>query len=256
MISECLADFNNPTELHKQFELNTKTPYPQILICPDEKRNQHNNDQIHHYLDNEEINHCGQVFNVRNLNDSGLLQAGYARNIDLDSELKRINHIDDKCFYDNYKRDPYLKEECNGLYENRHTIVNDYSAVGKDTTYHPNIVENCNSGNPNDRNRFNWKKHKVNGPNCLKEMKTFEKCPTPEPKHSSVRDSLLQKTDNLPMYYKFNTDKYCADYPCQRVFNNFTKRSTIPNFHNLTDINPMFLSQKNILNNKNYSSIQ
>ena len=37
MISECLFDFNNPTELHKQFELNTKTPYPQILICPDEK---------------------------------------------------------------------------------------------------------------------------------------------------------------------------------------------------------------------------
>ena len=123
MISECLADFNNPTELHKQFELNTKTPYPQILICPDEKRNQHNDDQIHHYLDNEEINHCGQVFNVRNLNDSGLLQAGYARNIDLDSELKRINHIDDKCYYDNFKTHPEDTEKCNGLYENRNGIL-------------------------------------------------------------------------------------------------------------------------------------
>jgi hypothetical protein len=256
MISECLADFNNPTDLHKQFELNTKTHYPQILICPDEKRNQHNDDQIHHYLDNEEINHCGQVFNVRNLNDSGLLQAGYARNIDLDSELKRINHIDDKCYYDNFKTHPEDTDKCNGLYENRNVLIKDYSPVGKDTNYAPSMMSECHSGNPNDRNRFDWKKHKINGPNCLKQFGSFKECPTPSPSPSNVRESLLQKTDNLPVYYDFNNAKYCADYPCQRAFNNFTRRSTIPNFHNLTDVNPKFLSQQSILNNKNYSSIQ
>jgi hypothetical protein len=256
MISECLSDINKPTDLHKQFEVHTKTPYPQILICEDKKRTQHNEDQLQHYLDNEEINHCGQVFNVRNLNDSGLLQAGYARNIDLDSELKRINHIDDKCYYDNYKTDPYDVQECNGLYENRNVLVKDYAPVGKDTNYEPSLGQRCDNGNPNDRNRFNWKKHKINGPNCLNKFGSFKECATPAPSPSSVRESLLQKTDNLPVYYNFNDDKYCADYPCQRVFNNFTKRSTIPNFHNLTDINPMFMSQKGILDNKNYSSIQ
>lgn len=254
MISECLEGINQPTELIHQYHNATPNPYPQILICPDMKRDQHNNDITRNYLDSDQIGHCGQVFNVRNLNDSGLLQAGYARNIDLDSELKRINHFDDKCYYDNYKKHPEDAEECNGLYENREVLVNNYEIMGK----FPPDNKGCRNANPNDRNRFDWQKHQVNGPNCLKpgQMETFKKCATPAPAACNIRDQLLSKTENMPVYYKFNDDKYCADYPCQRSFYNFTRRSTIPNFHNLTDVNPKYLSQQSILDNKNYSSIQ
>jgi len=266
MSSECLAGISQPTELPSQYHSKTPNPYPQILICPDEKREQHNNDVIRNYLDNEQIGPCGQVFNVRNLNDSGLLQAGYARNIDLDSELKRINHYDDKCYYDNYKKHPDDAEECNGLYENKHVLVNDYSIIGKfpadaeaaASKVPLNAAGDCQNGNPNDRNRFDWKKQKLNGPNCFKpgDMETFKKCATPAPMPCNIRDQLLNKTDNMPVYYNFNDTKYCADYPCQRAFYNFTRRSTIPNFHNLTDVNPKYLSQRSILDNKNYSSVQ
>jgi hypothetical protein len=44
-------------------------------------------------------------------------------------------------------------------------------------------------------------------------------------------------------YYKFGDDlgAKCASFPPQRLFYNSTKRSTLPNFHNLTDIGPEFL---------------
>ena len=44
MISECLEGINQPTELIHQYHNATPNPYPQILICPDMKRDQHNND--------------------------------------------------------------------------------------------------------------------------------------------------------------------------------------------------------------------
>ena len=46
-------------------------------------------------------------------------------------KLKRINHMDDKCFYDNYKYHPMEAQPGNGLYYNRDTLVNNYTAVGK-----------------------------------------------------------------------------------------------------------------------------
>jgi hypothetical protein len=81
----------------------------------------------------------------------------------------------------------------------------------------------------------------------------------------------LSVAGNMPDHYKFNGDittgnaqllgndlnnarqlyeevpstlneKNSRDYPCQRLFNNSTKRSTLPNFQNTFDINPKFLS--------------
>lgn len=114
--------------------------YPGCIIA-DDKLLRQNRDGFEWNMDhsllvvNNDPAACGtEVFNVRNQMDSaGALQAGYARNIDLDSELKRINHVDDKCFYDNYKRHPAAPESAaaapNGLYCHRRAIVNDYSSV-------------------------------------------------------------------------------------------------------------------------------
>lgn len=113
--------------------------YPAFILSDDKLLTQ-NRDLFKWNLDhsllvvNNDPSGCGTIpFNVRNLGDSGSLQDGYARNIDLDSELKRINHIDDKCFYDNYKRHPVSTDASaktpNGLRCHRRTLVNDYKSV-------------------------------------------------------------------------------------------------------------------------------
>ena len=78
------------------------------MICND-KRTKQNKDTLFHYTDNRPVRIGNteryEIFNVRNLtNSAGALQKGYSRNIDIDSELKRINHYDDKCFQDNYTK--------------------------------------------------------------------------------------------------------------------------------------------------------
>ena len=64
---------------------------------------------------------------LKNTNNAGiLLFEGYSRNIDVDSELKGINHYDNKCFYDNYKIDPSKvspKESPLALYKNDNMLL-------------------------------------------------------------------------------------------------------------------------------------
>lgn len=238
MISECLEGINEPTQINKFYDQSSPYKYPPIMICPDEKRNQHNKDITLYNLDARELGPCGIPFNVRNLNDAGILQKGYSQFIDLDSELKRINHFDDKCYYDKFKNDPMDAKPCSGLAENKHILVKDYGPVGKKNP-------TCNDsfqcdGNPNDRDRFNWCDHVYLIDKCVN-FEEFKKCPQPISGPSKIRDELLAKKNNLPNYYTFHPSNSCVQYPCQRLFNNFTKRSTLPNFHNTESINPQYL---------------
>ena len=57
-----------------------------------------------------------------NLGGRGDLFYGYARNIDVESELKKINYLDDKCFGSEYKINP--NQSNSALYKYR-TILND-----------------------------------------------------------------------------------------------------------------------------------
>lgn len=259
MISECLGDIDQPTELGSFFKIDYPNNLPAYMHCLDKKQDKQNCDITQHNLDSELLGECKEVFNVRNLNDSGLLQAGYAKNIDLDSELKRINHFDDKCFYDNYKNDPRSAEKCTGLEIHKDTLVKDYSTVGKfrykevtepviakdksECNLYPNFMTPgiCRNNNPNDRDRFDWDKHKIDTLKCLKKD-TFDRCTDVEPALCNSRDELLARLDNMPEYYQFHDTSKCGDYPCQRLFNNFTRRSTLPNFQNVYDINPKFLA--------------
>jgi hypothetical protein len=209
MISECLADLHKPTNLAKQFELPAHHNQPSLMICNDKRRNQ-NKAMEFHILDNRPVpiaNVNGEmvfeIFNTRNLtNSAGSLQEGYSRNIDIDSELKRINHYTDKCFYDNYKinpRDVSTKESSLAIHRN--VLVHDYQIKRYPE---PNKCM----------------------PSSAVRNAEFQECPY-MPNVSSYKTS-----ENEPVYYNFNNENYICDYPCNKLFNNTTKRSMLANNKN------------------------
>lgn len=272
---------------------NNKTPYkyPSLIISKD-KLEQQNADIYQKYVDHGTlvVNNdpsCKVDFNVRNLNNATNLQKGYSRNIDLDSELKRINHITDKCYYDNYKYHPEEADAGNGLYCHRDTLVKDYEPVGKPSVcaeplegqefksvilpghLQPKLDSSSICKKMSD-NKVKYGYHTTDG-YAPTERLSYQGCsyPRPETHKCQVRPfQQFQRCDNKYLddvakklleykhsisgnsvdHYKFNGDinnqtaKFTRDFPCQRLFNNNTKRSTLRNFHNLYDINPSYLS--------------
>ena len=215
MISECLADIDKPTDLHKFYEegLQVRLPYS----CPD-KRNAQNQNTQHHIMDAQpvllnDVAGCEEVFNVRNLTSAGAgLQEGYSRNIDVDSELKRINHYRDACFYDNYKMHPNkMTPQQSRLACHSKFLVKDYD------------------------------KHRHTKPSkCLNDsdFEKFEACPT-------IANGVDDRSQ--PVTYKFSNDNYCRNWPCQKLFHNQTKRSTVTNLKDCCDVNPQHLTCCNAL---------
>ena len=256
-------------ELNSQFPTASVYPYPALIVSQDVKRDTHNT-YIHNYRNAHETlvynndTECTAPFAIKNLN-APTLQAGYAKNIDLDSELKRINHITDKCFYDNYKFHPDEAPVGNGLYCNKKYLVNDYTSMGK---------VNCNTGNERQRsvitpaqmqrpipaepyesdNTVSFGKISANNtarcrqtvaePQTCGAFGQFDKCTKSVPDNAkSLLNYKASIAGNVTQHYNFNgdiynTDKYINDYPCQRLFNNVTKRKMLPNLHNTFDINP------------------
>ena len=243
---------------------NQKSPYnyPALIICEDSKRTSMNNDI---FLFNLDVirDDCGNVFNLRNQKNAAGLQAGYARNIDVESELHRINYYADRCYYDNYKvnpKDPNISQS-NGLRCHADMLVKDYSVVGKHADCIGNCQPNvkCDNTPPTDigcesdvRKRYNFSHNKFQGPSCIthKDWRFFPKVATP-----TAKDLVFQSTPrNQPViqalnsnevkhdYYHFGDDSGRCKFPAQRLFHNTTKRSTLPNFHNLTDIGPEYLA--------------
>lgn len=255
-------------------------PYPKLIISEDKRRTGYNSSIYNYNIAHDILVYnndpsCTIQFNIRNLNDATGLQFGYARNIDLDSELKRINHLTDKCFYDNYKFHPTEAPAGNGLYCNKNVLVKDYTPVGKpvclatntqksvitpaqmqqpsnETQYYSDNIVNYglykNPQAPNENNVCPSQNIKMPA-KCLPNWDVF---PVSNDKLSGDAQCLLNYkmsiAGNIPQHYMFNGDiynqskKYNVGYPQQRLFNNFTKRSTLPNFHNTFDINPRYLS--------------
>jgi len=278
-------------EMNKVFTNDTIYNYPKLIISND-KLKQQNNDIYQNYMDHTTlvVNNdpsCKVDFNVRNLNNAANLQEGYSRNIDLDSELKRINHLTDKCYYDNYKYHPEEAQPGNGLHCHKNTLLNNYSFVGKPEAcaqpldgqhYKSAIVpghlqhdykRNYPSRMSNDEVEFG---SHTTGDYAPTERLNYQGCAYPRPEINKCQVRPFQQWEkcdnNLTLdnvgkrlleikqgvagngidHYKFNgninnqTEKLTHDYPCQRLFNNNTKRSTLRNFHNLYDINPKYLS--------------
>ena len=253
---------------------NQKSPYnyPPLIICPDVKRLNVDKDVYQKYSDII-IDECDNRFNIRNLRDSaGLLQAGYSRNIDLDSHLKNINFYNDKCFYDNWKMAPKLFDNCNKLKPNSKVLVPDYTPVGKhyedcigNGPCASNELGTCNNTPPTDLNcetdikkRYDFSHNKFKTESCIKpaDFVSFKRDPFPETNNLDKYPSNLVTQQNMRRlelqksitpgvnheYYKFFEDTKCVVFPSQRLFNNNTSRKAIPNHHNIHNIEPQYLA--------------
>ncbi len=280
--------YTKHSELAEQFSTDTPYHYPALIITQD-KRKRQNTDIFKLQTDSQPVvvnrnPACVEPFNIRQLNDATGLQAGYARNIDLDSELRRINHMTDKCYYDNYKLHPNEAAVGNGLYCHKQAIVKDYTKVGRaecilpypgdkyqsaitppqyQAPYEPKCGMFTNNVRYGDLTR-ELPTDNLNIQACRSQPPTQQYCTklTTQPTKCTNMELQQQLDTNakriieyreslpgglVPEYYQFNgnptdaTAKFNRNYPCQRMFNNFTKRSTLPNLLNTFDINPKCL---------------
>lgn len=155
-----------------------------------------------------DINNCGKTETIYPNGAS----SGYnsLKNVDVDSELKRINHRADKCYYNNYKLDP---------------LGRDAEVSNSPLTCHKNIfkINQTQMYKKSEENRYI---DRNDTPKPCIEFQKFNLC-----KNTPIRSQHLE-------LYDFNADtKYCAQYPCQRLFHNVTKRNMYPSPYTPQDIN-------------------
>lgn len=234
MISECLRDIDKPTDIHKFYNQESPNKYPSLLICKDklEKQNRElDNYQLNMYnygiingtynrynydMCNETLNHKLYMDNKNNRANNNLIYNYFLdaptetphpinlmnnnKNIDVESELKRINHIRDKCYNDNYKinHDNDSFQNFKKIYENQKTLLTD-------------IKTKTNT-------RFNKIPEKCNGP-----FEKFELCN----QNDVCYPKGLYTEENMPVNYRFSNQKYCDGFECQKLFHNTTRRSMV-----------------------------
>lgn len=225
--SECLQDVDKPTELQQFYNEESVYKRPPIYVCRD-KLEKMNNDINYHMTDSRPIyisnnnTNCQQnleiPFNVRNQHSAGsYLHDGYSDGIDVDSHLKGINIYQDSCFHDQYKINPETvscKESRLAYYAD--VLCKDYDKPSKQS------VRDAYSRNYRVSNK------------CFtdEQFKKFDPCP------NENKDIGQNKR---PVEYRFTNDTFCKDWPCQKLFYNSTRRSTINKFtntHSGKDINP------------------
>lgn len=258
----------NANNLDVFFNQESPYKYPALIICADDKRMNQSQDIYQKYMD-VIIDECGNRFNIRNQRDSaGVLQAGYSANIDLDSHLKNINYYSDKCYYDNWKIAPNsVVGACNGLKRNAEILTPDYTSVGK---HYKDCIGVCADKNTNPcwntpptdigcetdvRKRYDFSNNKFQTESCIKpgEWQYFQKADVPVAtplekypngtRNQQIIDSLNNGVQHD--FYKFFDSNQCVIYPNQRLFNNITKRSMLPNQH-FRSVEPIFRNNKTI----------
>lgn len=254
-------DTSSPDSHGVDFFFQKESPYkyPSLIICDDSKRINQSIDVYQKYMD-VITDECGNRFNIRNLNTaSGLLQAGYSANIDLDSHLKNINYYADRCYYDNWKLSPNSElPKYNGLKRNANILSPDYRSVGRHyedclgSSTSNAVSSPCwntpptdfNLASPDIRQRYDFghSHNKFQTANCLRHtdrqefpkgaappLESLQKVPSHGRSDTRLLDSINRGTQHE--FYKFFDSSQCVVYPNQRLFNNTTKRSMLPNAH-------------------------
>jgi hypothetical protein len=125
---------------------------------------------------------------VLQLGGRGDMFYGYAQNVDVESELKRINYKYDRCFYDNYKVNP--EDPNSSLHKYKNIIRKDYLSQEKGTYLDPQL----------------------NPMSCLKGAS-----------QSSVIPYVVDEDKYKTITSNFNNDPV-AGYPPQKLWHNVTKR--------------------------------
>ena len=210
MITECLRDINDKTDLDSFYNQESPNKMPPLLICRDKLVKQNNEFEM--YMLNQN--------NIQNQSSAGSgLYEGYSNNIDIDSELKRINHIRDKCFNDNYKINHNEKpfKQHTKIYEKQTKLMNNIKTKSSNALNKKFTIQD----------------------NCIpkKDRTSFDKCENPPTPANN--DNYI---NNQSVYYSFNNQDYCKAFPCQKLFHNITRRSTLPDDNSHHDVNPEFLS--------------
>lgn len=155
------------------------------------------------------LNNCGKKELIYPDNNSHGKNS--IKNIDVDSELKGVNRIQDKCYYNNYKLDP---------------LGRDAETINSELTCHKNVfkINETQFHKKSEENRY-IDRNVI--PQPCNQFQKFNLC-----KNTPIRAQQLELYDFNP------TDKqYCARYPCQRLFNNVTKRNMYPTPHQPHDLN-------------------
>lgn len=129
--------------------------------------------------------------------------------VDIDSELKGHNRRADKCYYNNYVIDPLSREA-----ETAKSPLVCHKDVFK--------INEMQSYEKNEENRL-IDRNMV--PRPCAELQQFPLC-----KNTPVTNKQIKM-------YDFGQRDYCAQYPCQKVFNNVTKRKMYPNSYTPQDLN-------------------
>jgi len=264
LISQCGIPPVENNNLDIFFNQPSPNKYPALIISKDTKRENQSEDIYKKYMD-VIIDDCGNRFNTTNLTSSGAdLQIGFARNIDLDSHLKNINYYTDKCYYDNWKLAPNSNlPDCNGLKRNSQILVPDYSAVGRNYADCVGVCSNsaaCWNTSPTDlncetdiRKRYDFSSNnnnfKFQGESCLKpqDWYYFQKANSPSVQELSNYPNRLQNKQVIDAlnneekhdYYTFFKSNNRVFYPPERLFNNVTKRSMLPN-HHFRNVDPVY----------------
>ena len=224
----------NVPSMAEYFPTESVNKMPPFVVCPSTKLDNYNrliyqrNETFRFNVNG--IEGCDEPFNMRNY---GNLQQEFAKNIDIDSELKRINYYDDKCYQDNYKvRPDQGRLKCHAKF-----LMKDYYGNEMGRTIERRTGEGMGGGFERkgavypDKAVLNGGLGSLSGhfnPNCIANPGSFNVCPYEAP-HGN---------ENTPVSYDFNNEGYIRQYPCQRLFNNMTKRKMIPTWHQRTDINP------------------
>jgi len=125
---------------------------------------------------------------------------GYAQNVDVESELKRINHLADKCFNDKYKVRP--ENPNNALHQHQGLIQKDYLGRQKNT----------------------YLDSQLNPLECLKGTSQFKVSPyvKPDDQYAAIT-------------FDFNNDP-AAGYPPQKAWHNVTKRRMLYTGYSCCDL--------------------
>jgi hypothetical protein len=184
--------------------------HPTFMRCKMTRENF--NKPINEYTDPFDVKINGKDDCVETIHPGGptrFRQKGFSKNVDIDSELKRINHYADKCYYNNYKLDP---------------MGSDAKLMKSPLQCHDNIFKinetqsykKSEQGSLLDRNNLPKP--------CIK-MDKFNLC-----KNTPMTGRQLE-------LYDFGQPNYCAQYPCQKLFNNTTKRKMYLSSHTPQDLN-------------------
>jgi hypothetical protein len=170
---------------------------------------------------------------VVNLSGTGDKFYGYARNVDVESELYRINYLNDKCFDSEYKINP--NQNNTSLYRYK-DILNNPTGL-----FNFNFQEKCYEKNNNNDMNHNMDSNKASNMNPSLEQYLKAQDNTYRDiklKPLKCLDGPLTNSDKISGFSQPNNDNYFlvgdgfdnksgACYPPEKTWNNVTKRKMI-----------------------------